>query len=137
MQRFAAHLSFELPALFGFLFDPAVDATNWRAEQALRPTVVKLQVNGGNRSARGAETQHVLTSVVRPRSNAGSMPSRSWSISYAPRTHGLPPPHSRPHGRIAPVTSHNARRTLPTELQCARVRRPTVDRIRTIRGAST
>ena len=93
MQRFAAHLSFELPALFGFLFDPAVDATNWRAEQALRPTVVKLQVNGGNRSARGAETQHVLTSVVRPRSNAGSMPSRSWSISYAPRTHGLPPPH--------------------------------------------
>jgi hypothetical protein len=37
MQRFAAHLATELPAVFGFPFDPTVDATNWRAEQALRP----------------------------------------------------------------------------------------------------
>lgn len=65
MHRFAAHLSVELPALFSFLFDPAVDATNWRAEQALRPAVVNRKVCGGNRSARGATTQQVLTSVVR------------------------------------------------------------------------
>ena len=65
MRRFAAHLSVELPALFSFLFDPAVDATNWRAEHALRPAVVNRKVSGGNRTARGADTQQVLTSVLR------------------------------------------------------------------------
>ena len=65
MQRFAAHLSTELPALFSFLFEPTVDATNWRAEHALRPAVVNRKVCGGNRSARGAHTQQVLTSVLR------------------------------------------------------------------------
>lgn len=64
MQRFAAHLSHELPAIFECLFDPTVDATNWRAEQALRPAVVNRKVSGGNRSARGANTQQILTSVV-------------------------------------------------------------------------
>jgi transposase len=63
-QRFAAHLSIELPAVFGFLFDPTVDATNWRAEQALRPAVVNRKVSGGNRSSRGAATQQILTSVI-------------------------------------------------------------------------
>jgi transposase len=63
-QRLAAHLTTEWPALFGFLFDPTVDATNWRAEQALRPAVVNRKVSGGNRSERGAKTQHILTSVI-------------------------------------------------------------------------
>ena len=41
VQRFAAHLTTEWPALFTFLRHPqAVDATNWRAEQAIRPAVV-------------------------------------------------------------------------------------------------
>ena len=35
-QQFAAHLAIEYPAVFTFLLDPAIDATNWRAEQALR-----------------------------------------------------------------------------------------------------
>lgn len=65
LQRFAAHLWRELPALFSFLFEPTVDATNWRAEHALRPAVVNRKVCGGNRSPRGADTQQVLTSVVR------------------------------------------------------------------------
>ena len=34
-------------------------------EQALRPAVVNRKVCGGNRSARGADTQHVLMSVLR------------------------------------------------------------------------
>ena len=63
-HRLAAHLTIELPALFGFLFEPTIDATNWRAEQALRPAVVNRKVSGGNRSSRGAETQQVLSSVV-------------------------------------------------------------------------
>lgn len=65
MRRFAAHLTVELPALFSFLFDPTIDATNWRAEQALRPAVVTRKVCGGNRSDHGADTQQVLASVIR------------------------------------------------------------------------
>jgi transposase len=64
-QTFAAHLAVELPAVFTFLLDPSIDATNWRAEQALRPAVVTRKVWGGNRTPRGARTQHVLASVLR------------------------------------------------------------------------
>jgi transposase len=64
--RFAAHLAVEFPAVFTFLLEPdAIDATNWRAEHALRPAVVTRKVCGGNRSARGAETHAVLASVLR------------------------------------------------------------------------
>ncbi len=64
-QSFATHLSVEFPAIFSFLCDPSVDATNWRAEQALRPAVVTRKVWGGNRTAAGAVTQQVLVSVLR------------------------------------------------------------------------
>lgn len=65
VRRFAAHLTTEASALLTFLGDPAIDATNWRAEQALRPAVVMRKVCGGNRSARGAATQQILASVLR------------------------------------------------------------------------
>jgi transposase len=66
MQRFARHLLVELPAIFSFLVDPTLDATNWRAEQALRPAVITRKVcGGGNRSRRGADTQQVLVSILR------------------------------------------------------------------------
>ncbi|HVZ49215.1 MAG TPA: IS66 family transposase [Gemmatimonadaceae bacterium] len=65
VQRFVAHLTREASALFTFLGDPAVDATNWRAEHAIRPAVVMRKVCGGNRSAQGATTQQVLTSLLR------------------------------------------------------------------------
>ena len=64
-RRFAAHLATEFPAVFLFLADPSVDATNWRAEQAIRPAVVIRKVCGGNRTRHGADTQQVLASVVR------------------------------------------------------------------------
>ena len=63
--RFAKHLANEFPAVFLFLRDPSIDATNWRAEQAVRPAVVTRKVCGGNRTRRGANTQQVLASVVR------------------------------------------------------------------------
>jgi transposase len=64
-RNFAAHLAIEFPAIFTFLLEPdAIDATNWRAEHALRPAVVTRKVCGGNRSARGARTQQVLASVL-------------------------------------------------------------------------
>ena len=64
-KRFARHLANEFPAVFLFLRDPSIDATNWRAEQAIRPAVVIRKVCGGNRTRRGADTQQVLSSVVR------------------------------------------------------------------------
>ena len=51
--------------VFLFLWDPSLDATNWRAEQAIRPAVVVRKVCGGNRTRHGADTQQVLASVVR------------------------------------------------------------------------
>ena len=64
-ERFAAHLAIEFPAVLAFLWHPSVDATNWRAEQAIRPAVVIRKVCGGNRTRHGADTQQVLASVVR------------------------------------------------------------------------
>ena len=65
-RRFAIHLDAEYEAVFSFLFDPTLDATNWRAEHALRPAVVTRKMcGGGNRSVRGAQTQHVLASILR------------------------------------------------------------------------
>ncbi len=64
-QRFAAHLDREFPAVLAFLWAPDVDATNWRAEHAIRPAVVNRKICGGNRTPRGAHTQQILASVVR------------------------------------------------------------------------
>jgi transposase len=72
VQRFARHLEVELTALFSFLVDPDLDATNWRAEQAIRPAVVTRKMcGGGNRSPRGADTQQVLASILRTAQQRG------------------------------------------------------------------
>jgi transposase len=76
MQRFARHLEVELPALFSFLVDRDLDATNWRAEQAIRPVVITRKVcGGGNRSRRGADTQQVLASILRTAHQRGLDPT--------------------------------------------------------------
>jgi transposase len=63
--RLLKHLAHEAErgALFTFLLHPEVPATNYRAEQAIRPAVVTRKVCGGNRSWRGAHTQEVLASL--------------------------------------------------------------------------
>ena len=71
-RRFAAHLTTEFDAVFSFLFDPTLDATNWRAEHALRPAVITRKTcGGGNRTPRGAQTQQVLASVLRTAQQRG------------------------------------------------------------------
>lgn len=75
VQRFAAHLTTEAAALLTFLGDPAIDATNWRAEHAIRPAVVTRKVCGGNRTVRGAQTQQVLASVLRTADQRGLDPA--------------------------------------------------------------
>ncbi|MBI1313876.1 transposase [bacterium] len=63
-ERPAKHLENHLGDLFTFLRDPAVGATNWRAEQANRPAVVNRKVWGGNRTWNGAEVQSTLLTVL-------------------------------------------------------------------------
>lgn len=65
MRRFARHLDREFPHLFTFLTDLDIDATNYRAEQAIRPSVAIRKVCGGNRSPLGIETQYLLSSLLR------------------------------------------------------------------------
>lgn len=63
-ERLAAFLWKHKLDLFTFLEMPGVAATNWRAEQAIRPAVVNRKVWGGNRTRRGAHAQSILMSVL-------------------------------------------------------------------------
>ena len=65
-ERFAKHLANEFPAVFLFLCDPSIEATNWRAEAGHPATRWSLARScGGNRTRKGADTQQVLASIVR------------------------------------------------------------------------
>jgi transposase len=63
-RRLAGHLGRHAECWFSFLTEPSVPATNWEAEQAIRPAVVNRKVWGGNRTAAGAAAQGVLMSVL-------------------------------------------------------------------------
>ncbi len=63
--RFAIHLHRYRDGMFLFLDRPDVDATNYRAEQAIRPAVINRKTSGGNRTPRGAEAQAIIMSVQR------------------------------------------------------------------------
>jgi transposase len=102
-QRFAAHLAIEFPAVFTFLLEPdAIDATNWRAEQALRPAVVVRKVCGGNRTDRGAQTHAVLASVSEQFSSANS----TWATSSRD---SCGRPNRSPRSRRRPERNHHDR----------------------------
>ncbi len=65
-RRLVAHVTRETDHLLTFLTHPArPQATNWRAEQAIRPMVVNRKNWGGNKTARGAHTTAVLGSILR------------------------------------------------------------------------
>jgi transposase len=64
-ERLAKHLDKHRDQLFTFLRHPGLDATNWRAEQAIRPAVVNRKVWGGSRTPAGAQAQSILMSVLR------------------------------------------------------------------------
>src|SRR5581483_720611 len=64
-RRLLQHLRRERQALFTYLHHEGVQATNWRAEQAIHPAVVNRKVWGGNRTPAGVETQQVLASLLR------------------------------------------------------------------------
>jgi transposase len=64
-ERLAQHLWSHREEFFTFLAIPGVDATNWRAEHALRFAVVNRNVWGGNCTAVGGQAQGILLSVWR------------------------------------------------------------------------
>src|SRR5262249_41541093 len=57
------HLRSHFEQWFAFVFDPRIEPTNWKAEQAIRPAVVNRKVWGGNRTTAGARAQGILMSV--------------------------------------------------------------------------
>jgi hypothetical protein len=76
-ERLAKQLWKYAEQWFGFLSDPTVEATNWQAEQAIRPAVVNRKVYGGQpHRGRGARPRRVAVGVgdVPPAGSFGSGP---------------------------------------------------------------
>jgi transposase len=91
-HKLVAHLAKERAALFTFLADPTVDATNWRGEQAIRPAVVNRKVWGGNRTWRGAATQGRVMSVLRTAHQQGiDAIDYLTALARAPDPAAIPP----------------------------------------------
>jgi transposase len=89
---FQQHLVTEFAAIFSCLFEPTLDATNWRAEHALRPAVITRKTcGGGNRTARGAVSQQVLTSVLRTADQRGLDPTDVLVALLTAPTPTVPP----------------------------------------------
>lgn len=80
-ERLAAHLWKHIEDLFTFLHVRGIDATNWRAEQAIRPAVVNRKVWGGNRTTRGAAIQSILISVLRTCHQTARDPLEALSLA--------------------------------------------------------
>ncbi len=71
-RRLIKHIVHERHALFTFLTNDGVDATNWKGEQGVRPAVVNRKVWGGNRSGAGAGTQGRMMTFLRTASQQGA-----------------------------------------------------------------
>ncbi|MFQ5507187.1 MAG: IS66 family transposase [Planctomycetota bacterium] len=63
-RKFQGHLANHADDLLTFLYED-IEATNWPAEQAIRPAVRFRKTSGGHRSPRGARTRDVLLSLLR------------------------------------------------------------------------
>lgn len=63
-ERFARHLHRHAAAWFAYLLEPGLDATNWRAEQAVRLLVRQRKVWGGVRTEAGARTHEAVCSLL-------------------------------------------------------------------------
>jgi len=62
-RTFRHHLEKHRDQLLTFLYEENLEATNWPAEQAIRPAVVNRKVFGGNRTWTGAHALEVLASL--------------------------------------------------------------------------
>jgi transposase len=62
-RKFQKHMAGHSDEILTFLYEPDIEATNWPAEQAVRPLVVNRKVFGGNRTPAGGHAQEILGSV--------------------------------------------------------------------------
>lgn len=62
-RTFRNHLNKHRDQLLTFLYEENLEASNWPAEQAIRPAVVNRKVFGGNRTSTGAHALEVLASL--------------------------------------------------------------------------
>jgi len=76
-ERFAAHLFRQQRHVFTYLHREGIDATNYRAEQALKMPIVNRKVWGGNRTDDGAAAQGILASVLKTLALTGR-PAINW-----------------------------------------------------------
>jgi transposase len=92
-ERLAQHLWNHLDDLLTFLQFPGLDATNWRAELAIRFGVILRKVWGGNRTWVGARAQAVLMSVWRTCWQRGhnALDFLSQLLRHQSARAGLPP----------------------------------------------
>jgi len=81
-RRLVKHLYNERHALFTFLTNPDVPATNWQAEQGVRPAVVNRKTYGGNRTWAGAATQSRIMSALRTATQQG-IDAIDWLVGLA------------------------------------------------------
>ncbi len=87
-ERLAAHLCRHANQWFTFLRHEGIDATNYRAEQAIRPAVVNRKVWGGNRTQAGAAAQSILMSVLFTAAKNGRD-----ALEFVSRVLSAPPNH--------------------------------------------
>jgi transposase len=73
-ERFAAHLFRQQLHLFTYLRVKGIDATNYRAEQALKMPIVNRKVWGGNRTEDGGAAEGILASVLKTLALTGRQP---------------------------------------------------------------
>src|SRR6516164_3342341 len=92
-ERLAQHLWNHRDELFTFLREPGLDATNWRAELAIRFGVILRKVWGGSRTQVGARAQSVLMSVWRTcwQQGRSALDFLSQLLRGKPMLLGLPP----------------------------------------------
>jgi hypothetical protein len=78
-QRIASRLRKHLSELFTFVRCPGVEATNNRAERALRPAVIVRKTGGCNRTECGAKTHAILASLLVTAKQQGGDPLEALS----------------------------------------------------------
>ena len=89
-ERLAAHLDRHRDQLFTFLGMSGLDATNYRAEQAIRPAVANRKVCAGNRTVRGGAPQSVLLTGLRTAASKLAIPLPSSPAASAAATSACP-----------------------------------------------
>ena len=89
-ERLAGHLFRQQHHLFTYLRLEGIDASNYRAEQALKMPIVNRKVWGGNRTEDGAAAQSILCSVLKTAGQRG-IQAMTW-ISHLLRSPASAPP---------------------------------------------